>query len=144
MKVCTFFGHRDCPESIQPMLHNALKTLIEHEVYTFYVGNQGNFDAMVRTELNTLTQQYPHIQYSVVLAYMPNNNLEVPSSHTLLPEGIELVPPRFAIAWRNNWMLQRSQYVICYVDHIGSSSFTWLRKAQACGKIIYNLAAIYA
>lgn len=144
MKVCTFFGHRDCPESIRPMLHNTLKTLIEHGVYTFYVGNQGKFDTMVRTELNTLTQQYPHIQYLIVLAYIPTSNLAVPSSHTLLPEGIELVPPRFAISWRNNWMLQRSQYVVCYVSHVGSSASTWLRKAQSSGKIIYNLATICA
>ena len=30
--------------------------------------------------------------------------------NTLLPEGIENVPPRFAISWRNKWMLERSDY----------------------------------
>ncbi len=26
--ICTFFGHRDCPEEIYPMLYDAIETLI--------------------------------------------------------------------------------------------------------------------
>lgn len=50
MSVCTFFGHRDCPSSIEPNLKQALIHLIDAQsVDTFYVGNHGAFDAMVRT-----------------------------------------------------------------------------------------------
>lgn len=49
MCVCTFFGHRDCPESIRPLLRAAIVDLIEkHRVRLFYVGNEGNFDRMAR------------------------------------------------------------------------------------------------
>ena len=48
-KACTFFGHRDCPETIKPKIRTAVINLIEnHGVTMFYVGNQGNFDRMVR------------------------------------------------------------------------------------------------
>ena len=44
----TFFGHRNTPDSIQPALKKTLIQLIEKEgAYTFYVGNEGNFDCMV-------------------------------------------------------------------------------------------------
>ena len=47
-KTCTFFGHRDCPETIKPKIREAVIDLIEnHGVTMFYVGNQGNFDRLV-------------------------------------------------------------------------------------------------
>ena len=36
-------------------------------------------------------------------------------SHTVFPEGLESVPPRYAIDRRNRWMLDRSDYVVTYV-----------------------------
>lgn len=52
MAACTFFGHRDCPDTIKEKLREALTDLIEHHgVNLFYVGNQGNFDAIARSVL---------------------------------------------------------------------------------------------
>ena len=88
--------------------------LIENKNATvFYVGNHGNFDAMVRRQLEDLSKIYP-IKYYVVLAYMPGKNDE-PDEHTILPEGIETVPLRFAINYRNKWMLNKADIVITYV-----------------------------
>ena len=72
-KACTFFGHRDCPETIKPKIRTAVIDLIEnHGVTMFYVGNQGNFDRMVRSILKEVTTAYPEVGYAVVLAYMPS------------------------------------------------------------------------
>ena len=90
MVVCTFFGHRDCPEKIKPKLREVLVNLItNHDVDMFYVGHQGQFDAYVHTELKKLKQEYPQINYAVVLAYMPGKKKEYDYySDTMLPEGI--------------------------------------------------------
>lgn len=72
MKACTFFGHRDCPETIKPRLREVLTDLIiNQEVDTFYIGNQGRFDGIVRGVLRELEKEYPEIHYAVVLAYLP-------------------------------------------------------------------------
>ena len=86
MTVC-FFGHRDTPESVQPMLRETLEKLIEQQgADRFYVGNQGSFDAMVLRTLKVLKKQYAHIQYAVVLAYLPTQpNTE--TEDTVYPEG---------------------------------------------------------
>ena len=43
--ICTFFGHRECPEEIYPKFYDAIETLIRQKgVRCFYVGNQGRFD----------------------------------------------------------------------------------------------------
>ena len=45
--ICTFFGHRDASQATKPLLREGLLDLITHyDVKQFYVGNQGNFDAM--------------------------------------------------------------------------------------------------
>ncbi len=36
-------------------------------------------------------------------------------SDTIYPEGLEVVPPKFAVSKRNAWMLERCEYVITYV-----------------------------
>lgn len=41
MLVCTFFGHRECPESVKSKLLDAIKDLIKRGADTFYVGNNG-------------------------------------------------------------------------------------------------------
>ena len=119
MAVCTFFGHRDCPETIKPRLREVLIDLITNNgVDTFYVGNQGRFDAIVRSVLRGLEQEYPKIHYAVVLAYLPGKKNQYDDfSETIFPEEIEAVYPRYAIEWRNRWMLQRADFVVTYIAH---------------------------
>ena len=48
MNACTFFGHRDTPKNIEPILQSTLIDLVENkEVDLFFVGNQGAFDNLV-------------------------------------------------------------------------------------------------
>jgi len=91
MANCTFFGHRDCPETVKTKLREVLVDLItNHGVGMFYVGHQGLFDAYVHSELKKLKQEYPQINYAVALAYMPRKKTDYDDySDTMLPEGIE-------------------------------------------------------
>ena len=69
--ICTFFGHRDTPDTVRPLLREVLLDLIEHHgAKQFYVGNQGNFDAMALRLLKGFEKPYS-ITYDVVLAYLP-------------------------------------------------------------------------
>ena len=135
MSVCTFFGHSSCPESIREKLRESMVDLIENKGVTlFYVGHQGEFDRMVLSVLRELKSEYG-IDYAIVLAYLPEKRGSADTrdlSDTLFPEGIEKVPKRFAITWRNRWMLQRSDYVITYVRHSwgGAAQFAELAQRQ--------------
>ena len=83
--VCTFFGHKDTPKEIEPTLRSTLIDLIENKnVNVFYVGNNGNFDTMVRRQLEDLSQTYP-ITYSVVLAYLPTEKNKYDNFEQLQP-----------------------------------------------------------
>ena len=137
-QTVTFFGHRDTPKEIEPALRLTLIDLIENKNATlFYVGNHGNFDAMVRRQLEDLSRTYP-IKYYVVLAYMPSKN-DTPDEHSILPEGIESVPRRFAINYRNKWMLNKSDIVVTYVTRPIGGAWEFKRMAEKQGKVNINL-----
>ena len=142
MATCTFFGHRECPDSIKIKLREILIDLISnHDVDMFYVGHQGRFDAIVRNVLQESKKEYPQINYSVVLAYMPGKQTEHnDNSDTMLPEGIESVHPRYAISWRNNWMIQQSNYVVTYITHAWGGAAQYAENATRSGKVVINLS----
>lgn len=146
MKSCTFFGHRQCPATIKPRLKKTLVDLIEqHGVTTFYMGNQGAFDTMARSVLCELSQQYPHITYTVVLAYLPTKHKPEPftslNCSTIYPDGIEFVPKRFAIDWRNRWMLKQADYVVTYITHSWGGAAKYAKKAKHSSKQIINIGS---
>ena len=142
MSVCTFFGHRDCPETLKPKLREVLGDLItNHDVDMCYVGHQGQFDAYVPSELEKLKQEYQNINYAVVLAYMPGKKTEYGDySDTMLPEGIESVHPHYAISWRNNWILKPSDYVVTYITHSYGGAAQCAKKAKGQQKRVVNIA----
>ena len=143
MSACTFFGHRDCPSSIKSKLRKVLTDLIEsHAVDMFYVGQQGSFDSMVRSVLKELVSLYPHINYAVVLERIPPKRDEFDIrdySDTMLPEGIETVHPRFAISWRNKWMIKQSDYVVTYVTHSWGGAAQFAELAEKQKKTVINV-----
>ncbi len=142
MSACTFFGHRECPSEIKPILYRTVERLIlDQGVDLFYVGNQGGFDACVRSTLRDLAKKYPHIRYAVVLACMPGLVCEYEdSSDTMLPEGIEAVHPKFAVSWRNHWMLRASDFTVTYITHTWGGAYKFAEKAKKQGKTVINLA----
>ena len=141
MATCTFFGHADTPERVEPALQNVLVDLIEnHGVSIFYVGNHGNFDRLVARTLQKLQQLYPFITFNVVLAYLPTAMDARHSKNTLYPNGIETVPKRFAIVWRNRWMLDKSSYVVTYVRAPVGGAAKFKALAEKQNKTVINLA----
>lgn len=139
MSACTFFGHRDCPDNIREKLREEIERLVtRHKVDTFYVGTQGAFDRLVYTALCNVRKRY-EIKVYRVLAYMPKPN-DTDTADTILPEGLENVHPRYAIVKRNEWMLNRCEYVIAYVSHISGGSYKFVKAAEKMGKMLIYLS----
>ena len=109
----------------------------------YYVGQQGVYDAIVRSVLKELVSVYPHINYAVVLERIPPKRDEFDTrdySDTMLPEGIETVHPRFAISWRNKWMIKQSNYVVTYITHSWGGAAQFAEIAEKHRLYTINLA----
>ena len=140
--ICTFFGHRDAPSRREGKIRETIERLISEGVTCFYVGNNGNFDSMVHRQLKQLSGEYPHIKYYVVLAYMPTEQSEfdvTDYTETIYPEGLESVPPRFAISKRNQWMVEKSDIVVTYVKYSTGGAAQAKKLAERKGKRVINL-----
>ena len=118
-RVC-FFGHSDAPWSVQPKLREVILDLIDNEgADEFYVGTHGNFDRMVLAVLSELSETRA-FRFYVVLAYLPAEKEKPRAEHDILPdlsEKIENIPPRFAINYRNKFMIEAADIVVTYVKH---------------------------
>ncbi len=141
MKSCTFFGHRDCPDSIRPLLVKQIENLIEgHGITEFYVGNKGRFDVLVRSVLRDLSIVYPEILYGVVVSFTAWEKQYEELEHAMIPEGVEEVHPHYATEWINRWMLRRSDFVIAYVKRSWGGAAKFVAQAKRHGKTVINLA----
>ncbi len=144
MKSCTFFGHRDAPDSIRYDLKQVLIDLIENKGVTlFYVGNNGRFDSMVLTELKLFSTVYKHIIYFVVINAVPdkNSNIGVFEDYNILfPDiGMEKIPKRYSVDRRNKWMLNESDFVVTYVCKTWGGAYKFKTLAEKKNKIVINL-----
>ena len=141
--TCTFFGHRDAPDTIKPILREIIIDLIENRgVDLFYIGNQGAFDRTAIGVLRELKEEYPQIKYYVVLAYVPHNKERLGlknSDSTIYPECLDKTPPKYAIIKRNRWMIERADFVITYVTHITGGAADFKALAEKKGKTVINL-----
>lgn len=136
----TFFGHSDAPDTLRDKLKDLLIDLITNRgADLYYVGNNGNFDRLVISVLKELKGIYSYIEYRVVLAYLPTENF-AELANTEYPEGIELVPKRFAICFRNKWMIEQSDVVVTYVVRAYGGAAKFADKAIKNGKNVINLA----
>ncbi len=144
MAVCTFFGHSKVIQLNETDLKLAIVDMIVNKnVNRFYVGNNGEFDSLVRKCLKEVKNEFPDIDYSVVLAYMPGRNngtVYEDYSDTIIFEGMEKVLPKYAIIERNKRMIEKSDYVITYVKRAGGGAARFKEFAEKKGKIVINIA----
>lgn len=140
--VVAFFGHKDTPSAVKPLLEQTVQLLIEeNEEIAFLVGAHGAFDLMAQNILGQALQKYPHITCHIVLSYIPaEKNSEQYALPTLVPEGIESVPKRFAISFSNNYIVNECDTVVCYITHDWGGAAQFVEKAKKKGKVIFNLA----
>ena len=124
------------------MLKNILINLIKKDITIFYVGNNGLYDSMVISVLNELKENYKQISFFVDLAYLPKEKEEVQLYETIYPAGIELVPPKFAISYRNKWMVENSDYVVTYIKRPQGGAAQFYELALRKNKKVINLPDI--
>ena len=142
----SFFGHRKIcgNEEIKRKLKEILQKLIaENGATNFYVGNNGEYDTIVRKTLKELKKDYPQINYAVVLSYLPIENKIKENddySDTIFPEELAKVPRRFAIDKRNHWMIERSSAVVTYVKNNIGGAAKFKEIAEKKGLNIINIS----
>ena len=149
-KICTFAGHSKIygDDTTKERLKKEIKNLIEnYGVNTFYNGGKGQFDWLCAECVKELKNDYPFIKSYLILAYMPGkkNPFDEDSYKRFddnLYSEIEKVPPKFAIIKRNEWMADKSDFLIAYVDHNWGGAYSILEYAKRKKKNVKMLCGL--
>ena len=124
-KRCFLFGHRNTPDTVlEPIVRAVEKHYSEYGIREFVVGNRGNFDLLAAQAVRTVQETHPDIRLTLLLAYPPpsSTNAQWRGYDSLLyPEGLENIPPQYAIPTANLHMVERVDSIICYVTHVGNT-----------------------
>ncbi len=142
-KICAFFGHREVWRDISAPLELAVRRAVAEGCTVFWCGGRGNFDTYAAQTVVRLKKEFPHIRLLLVLAYLSGKEkpLEMYDA-TIYPEGLEMVPPRFAIGRRNQWMAKHCDLAITFVDHPYGGAYAAYRVVKAGGKVLENLGEL--
>lgn len=141
-KSCFLFGHGDAPQSLLPILAEAIEHEVEEGTMDFFVGYHGNFDHLAAAALRQVKQRHRNITATLVLAYHPaEQHIEPPAGFDgTFYSPIENTPRRYAIVKANQYMVQSSDRIICYVKHYGNTRQLLNYAIQHKEQSIKNLA----
>ena len=101
----------------------------------------GEFDRISARVVHDLKKKYPYIKNNLVIPYL---NFKVFNEdlfdELILPEAIELMPPKLTIFFRNHDMVDNSQYAICFVKHNTGGAASTYKYALRKDLEVINLA----
>lgn len=149
-KRCCFAGHSKLyhTDEIYNNLVNLIeKLVIEEDVSEFWVGNYGNFDSLSAKAVRYLKEKYPNIQLNLVIPYLTSGINEYKEiyyknyDHILMADLPERTPKKFQILKCNEYMVDNSNFIVCYVQYSWGGAAKTLEYAQKRKNIkIINLA----
>ena len=90
--------------------------MVKNGESSFLLGGYGNFDLIAASAIKAIKEKYSNVKSILVLAYLDQKYNKDLYDDTIYPD-IENVPRRYAIVKRNQWMIDKSNFVIAYVEH---------------------------
>lgn len=139
-KSATFIGHNECFGLDSKQVRSEIIKLIEMGVTEFYSGGMGNFDWMCAHIVYDLKKAYPHIHNYLVIPYLSFSIREPKYFDSIIyPDGFEKYHFKAAIPARNKYLVDNSQYALCYITHNWGGAAQTYERAKKKRLIIINL-----
>lgn len=146
----SFFGHRKITDSIEieKRLDKLVRELIRTKEYVeFLVGRNGEFDTIVSSLIRIAIAEldYGNASHILVLPYetaeFRNNTDSYKNYYTEVEicEQAAVAHFRAAIQVRNKTMVDRSDLVVCCIEHTSGGAYKTVQYAQNQQKDIINL-----
>ena len=148
--VC-FFGHReiDNPLEVEEQLYDIVLHLLESKEYVeFLVGRNGEFDQLVSSTVRRVKRNYRDDNSALVLV-LPYLSAEYEKNEEAFQEYYDEVEIcqsssvahfKAAMQLRNREMVDRSDLVVCYIEHNSGGAFQTVQYAKKKNKEIVNLS----
>ena len=148
--IITFCGHSDFKDdgACEESLLNFLESKVGEKSAEFYLGGYGEFDSFAYRCCKKYKAAHPRVSLVLITPYM---TVEYQRNHLayqkdkyddiVYPE-IEDKPKKFAISYRNKWMVDKADCVVAYIRHRFGGAYQTYKHAIKQGKVWLNLACI--
>ena len=150
--IITFFGHSTISDEGK-LFEKVLRILtlcIDRERHvTFYCGGYGDFDRLCARACRAIKKQFPLCNVAFVTPYI--TEAQQIKMRKMVESGLydmcvypplENVPPRYAIARRNEWMAKEADLVLAYVKYRCGGAYQATERARQRGKRVIQLAGL--
>ena len=146
--IVTFCGHARFSkrEEYEQKIFDYLEEKVGDRSADMYLGGYGEFDGFAYACCKKYKEKHPKTSLVFVTPYLTSAyskeraNYEQEKYDTILYPEIEDKPPRLAIIYLNQWMIEKADCVIAYVTHDWGGAYQAYTYAKKRGKEIFNLA----
>ena len=149
----SFFGHRNlaCGTEIECRLDKLLYDLITQKACVdFLIGRDGDFDLLASAAIRRAVRSYGcgNTHFTLVLPYMKAEYRDNVQSYLNYYDEVEICAesakayPKSALQVRNRIMVDRSDLIICCIQHKSGGAYKTVQYAEKQGKRIINLAEV--
>lgn len=147
-KRCCFAGHSDIWDSslTEKIKSVAEDLIVNHNVREFWVGNYGNFDGSAASVIRELQKTYSDVKLDLVIPYLTKSINEYKElyykkcDNILIADIPENTPKRFHITKANEYMVNNSDFLICYIQRSWGGAITTYKYAKRKKLQIFNIA----
>ena len=148
--IISFCGHAKfyATKEVRERLLSLLGDLAEDENVIFYLGDHGSFDAFGYSVCKEYKENHSKARLCFVTPYITEQYqkkilpMQEERYDEIIYPDIEDKPLRFAISYRNKWMVENADVLICYIDHDWGGAYQAYLHAKRRKKIIYNLSGM--
>ena len=146
--ICCFAGHSDMngSDAKEKIKNIAQRLITEKNVTEFWVGNYGGFDACAASAVRELKLKYPDIKLILVIPYSTKKIegyrdwYEKNYDKIMLADIPVTTPGKYKIIKANEYMVENSDFLICYIDHTWGGAYRTYNYAKRKKKEIFNVA----
>lgn len=147
----SFFGHNyiEHGAEIDDRLDKLLHDIITQRKYVdFLIGRDGDFDLLASAAVKRAVSSYGYgnTRFTLVLPYLKAEYRDNEKEYLDYYDEVEVCAesseahPKSAIQVRNRSIVDRSDLVICCIQHKKGGAYATIRYAEKQGKKIVNLA----
>ena len=148
--IITFCGHAQFrkSEEYEQKILDFLEEKIGDRASDMYLGGYGGFDIFAYECCKKYKETHPRASLFFVTPYITeeyqkNHLVHIRALYDgiIYPE-IEEKPLRFAISYRNKWMVEKSDYVVAYIEHDWGGAYETYKHAKQKRKPIFNIGKL--
>ena len=147
----SFFGHRSIERAseVENRFDKLLHELIAQKEYVeFLIGRDGEFDLLASAAIKRAVREYGYgnTHFALVLPYMKAEYRDNEKEYLDYYDEVEVCAesadahPKAAIQIRNRKMVDRSDLVVCCIQHKSGGAYKTMQYAEKQDKHIINLA----